>query len=188
VAWLISVPVFIAVLVLTRVLAAGLERVRMASLGPLLLLQFLLLSGFLAMCVAAGPRVDPAAGTMIVGGMLAVAAMAVQNALVRISLTGAPFTAVLTTNITVFTMDVGEMLIGRDAAGIATARDRARRTWPAVAGFLLGCACGAVCEPAFGLRSLVLPAGFALIALTVGLAPRRRDTSHASPIHKDRSP
>jgi uncharacterized membrane protein YoaK (UPF0700 family) len=45
--------------------------------------------------------------------MLGVAAMAVQNALVRI-LVGAPATAVMTTDITTFIMDVGAILFRRD--------------------------------------------------------------------------
>jgi uncharacterized membrane protein YoaK (UPF0700 family) len=179
VAHLISVPVFVAVLVLTRLLAGGLERVRIASLRPLLLLQFLLLAGFLVLCVAAGPRSNPNAASMVVAGMLGVAAMAVQNALVQISLIGAPSTAVMTTNITVFTMDVGEVLLGRNSDGVAKARVRARHTWPAIAGFALGCALGASAEAALGLRSLVLPASLALVALALGASarlagPRRR--------------
>lgn len=73
---------------------------------------------------------------MVFAGMLGVSAMAAQNALVRTSLKGAPSTAVMTTNITVFTIDVGEMLLGRDSVGIATARRRAVHTWPAIVGFL----------------------------------------------------
>jgi uncharacterized membrane protein YoaK (UPF0700 family) len=105
---------------------------------------------------------------MIFAGMLGVSAMAVQNALVRLSLRGAPSSAVMTTNVTLFTIDVGEMLLGRNASATEKARDRARRTWPAIAGFLLGCALGAACEAAIGLRSLMIPAGFALLALALG--------------------
>src|SRR5207245_674841 len=93
---MLSVPVFMVVLGLTRVLAGGLESVGLASLRPLLLLQFLLLVGFLVLCVAAGPHIDPNAAHAILAGMLGVSAMAVQNALVQISLTGAPSTAVMT--------------------------------------------------------------------------------------------
>ena len=53
---MLSVPVFMVVLGLTRLLAGGLEAIGLASLRPLLLLQFLLLAGFLALGVAAGPR------------------------------------------------------------------------------------------------------------------------------------
>jgi uncharacterized membrane protein YoaK (UPF0700 family) len=167
-ALMISVPLFIIMLAATRVLAAGLERGGIPSLGVLLFVQFALLCGFLAVCFAAGPGASASAPNMILAGMLGVSAMAVQNALVRISLIGAPSTAVLTTNITLLTTDIGEIILGQDPGLIGKARQRARRTWPAVAGFLFGCALGAWCEAAIGLRALVLPASFALVALALG--------------------
>jgi len=178
---MISVPVFVAALALTRMLAAALERAGVAALAPLLLLQLALLCAFASICIAAGPRVESNAPTMVVAGMLGVCAMAVQNALVRIGLAGAPSTAVLTTNITLLTMDLGERLLGRDAGRIVKARDRARLTWPAIAGFLLGCVLGAGCEAALGLRSLLLPAGLALIALVLGVCSKTPATSWAGP-------
>ncbi|MBV9533571.1 MAG: DUF1275 domain-containing protein, partial [Bradyrhizobium sp.] len=59
VSYLISVPVFMAVVALTKLLAAGLERLNITSLVPLLLIQFLLLAAFFAVCRSAGPRPDP---------------------------------------------------------------------------------------------------------------------------------
>src|SRR5438876_8764664 len=73
---MLSVPVFILALGLTRVLAAALEGARRPSLQPLLLLQFLLLAGFLALCVTAGSRIDPNSARAIVAGMLGVSAIA----------------------------------------------------------------------------------------------------------------
>jgi uncharacterized membrane protein YoaK (UPF0700 family) len=172
VAPMLSVPVFIAALSLTRLLAAALERIGFASLRPLLLLQFLLLAGFLVLCAFASPRLDPDAARSILAGMFGVSAMAVQNALVQVSLKGAPSTAVMTTNITRFVMDVGEVVLGRDKAGTAKARSRALRTMPAIVGFAVGCGLGAVCEAAIGLRSLALPTGLALLALVMGLAAK----------------
>jgi uncharacterized membrane protein YoaK (UPF0700 family) len=167
-ALVISVPLFVIMLAATRVLAAGLDRSGIPSLGVLLFVQLALLCAFLGICVAAGSGVSASAPSMILAGMLGVSAMAVQNALVRISLVGAPSTAVLTTNITLLTTDIGEIILGQDPGLIAKARQRARRTWPAVAGFLFGCALGAWCEAAIGLRALVLPASFALVALALG--------------------
>ena len=142
----------------------------LASLRPLLLIQFLLLAGFLLLCVAAGPRIDPNGTNAILAGMLGVSAMAVQNTLVQISLKGAPSTAVMTTNITRFMMDIGEVLLGRDLENAAKARNRARRTWPAIVGFAVGCALGAACNAQFHLWSLALPTGFALLAFAMALA------------------
>jgi uncharacterized membrane protein YoaK (UPF0700 family) len=172
--YLIAVPVFVIVLGMTRLLVAVLEQLGIASLLPLLFQQFLLLCLSLAICLSAGPHVDPTTASMIFAGMLSVSAMAVQNVLVRISIRGAPSTAVMTTNITVFSIDVGEIWLGNDAKRMALARARAKHTWPAIAGFVVGCALGAACEPAFGLQSLALPTGFALLALVLGLVASLR--------------
>jgi uncharacterized membrane protein YoaK (UPF0700 family) len=82
--------------------------------------------------------------------MLGVSAMAVQNALVQISLKGAPSTAAMTSNVTQFAMSVGEMLVGGDPADIAESRKRAARTLPAILGFAVGCGFGAASEAAIG--------------------------------------
>lgn len=165
---ILAVPVFVTALMLTRMLAGALESAGFASLRPLLLLQLLLLSGFFVLCVFAGAYLDPGTTRAIVAGMLGVSAMAVQNALVQISLKGAPSTAVMTTNITRVMMDIGEMMLGRDPTEVAKARDRAVRTWPAIVGFAVGCGLGATCEAAIGLKSLALPAGLALLAVAMG--------------------
>jgi uncharacterized membrane protein YoaK (UPF0700 family) len=166
---ILSVPVFIAVLALTRLLANGLEAIGLASLRPLLALQLLLLACFLALGVAAEPSIDPNAPNAIIAGMLGVAAMAVQNALVQISVRGAPATAVMTSNITHFVMDFGTVVLGRNPQEITNARNRAKHAWPAFVGFAAGCGLGAICEATFGLRSLELPVGFALLALALSL-------------------
>src|ERR1700751_6039732 len=122
--YLIAVPVFMVVLGTTRLLVAALTRVGITSSVPLLALQFLLLLAFLNVSLTAGPQPDPNTPTMIFAGMLSVSAMAVQNALVRIFLADAPATAVMTTNITVFAIDVGEICLGQEADSIAKARNR----------------------------------------------------------------
>lgn len=169
---MLSVPVFMVMLGLTRLLVGGLESLGLASLRPLLLLQLLLLAGFFVLCVTAGPRIDPKTGTAILGGMLGVSAMAVQNALVQVSLKGAPSTAVMTTNVTRFMMDLGEVLLGRDPGDVARARRRANQTWPAIVGFAVGCSFGAAAEATFQLWSLAVPLGLALLALAIGRAAR----------------
>ena len=173
---MLSVPVFILALGLTRLLVGGLEAIGLASLRPLLLLQLMLLAGFLTLCIAAGPGIDPSAATAILAGMLGVSAMAVQNALVQVSLKGAPSTAVMTTNITRFMMDVGEVLLRHDPDSLTKARRRVNHTWPAIIGFAVGCGVGAVCEAAFRLWSLALPVGLALLALALSLTSRREQT------------
>jgi uncharacterized membrane protein YoaK (UPF0700 family) len=165
VAVILSVPVFMLVLVLTRLFAAGCEAAGRAPLQPLLLLQLLLLAGFLTLGAAAGPRVHPNAAIAIVAGMFGVSAMAVQNALVQLALRGAPTTAVMTSNVTRLMLDIGALVVARSAAERAGARARAQGTWPAVVGFAVGCGLGAGGEAIFGLRSLAVPTILALLAL-----------------------
>jgi len=170
---ILAVPVFIAVLGLSRLAAAGLEDIRRPTLRPLLALQLVLLVSYLAVSVASGPFHDPAAPIAVVAGMLGVAAMAVQNALVQISLVGAPATAVMTTDITKFMMDLGAILFRREPDEVAEASSRARHTWPAILGFTVGCSLGAILEAAIGPWSLALPTALGGVALALGFGSLR---------------
>ena len=176
VAHILSVPVFVAALGLARLLAGVLDRIGFVPLRPLLLVQLMLLAGFLALCVSSGASVDPRAPKTIVAGMLGISAMAVQNALVQISLKDVPSTAVMTTNITRFMMDIGEVMFGRKPSDVAKARDRAMLTWPAIVGFAVGCGLGATCEAAIGLASLALPVAFSALAVTIGMKANIEDS------------
>ena len=169
-ALVMSVPLFIVMLAVTRLFAAALERYGMMPLRPLLFVQLALLCGFLGICLAVGPNASPEAPTMLAAGMLGVSAMAVQNALVRIALVGAPSTAVLTTDITLLTSDIVEIMLGRETDRIASASRRAKHTWPAVLGFVLGCALCAWLEARIGLRALILPVGLAFVALALTMS------------------
>ena len=143
---------------------------------PLLLLQLIFLVVFLVLGITAGPWSNADALLAVIAGMFGVAAMAVQNALVRISLKNSPTTAVMTTNVTQFMLDLGEMVAGRDADRIGAARNRAMHTLPVIVGFTIGCGIGSAFEAAAGLWSLALPAGLALLAFAMGLMSSRRDT------------
>src|SRR5215813_935906 len=172
--YILSVPVFMLMLFLTRLLAGGLERAGFSTLRPLLLLQLLFIAAFLWVGVVWGPWRDANAILAVVAGMFGVGAMAVQNALVQISLTNTPTTAVMTTNVTHFMLDLGEVLVGRDHAQAARARARAMHTFPVILGFTIGCLFGAAFEVAAGSWSLALPTGLALLAFAMGLADRGR--------------
>jgi uncharacterized membrane protein YoaK (UPF0700 family) len=166
-AHLLSVPVFIVALFAARLLAATLERFGIATLRPLLLLQFLFLAGFLAISMEVESPADPSGTVMIVAAMLGVSAMALQNILVQVSLKEAPSTAVMTTNLTRFVVDLGEVWLGGDPGARAKAVARARRTGIAIVGFVAGSCLGAWCQAHVGLWSLVMPTGLALAALAI---------------------
>ena len=82
-ALVMSVPLFIVMLAVTRIFAGVLERYGIPPLRPLLFLQFVLLFGFLGICLVVAPDASAEAPAMVVASMLGVSAMAVQNALVQ---------------------------------------------------------------------------------------------------------
>jgi uncharacterized membrane protein YoaK (UPF0700 family) len=173
----LSLPLFVLVLGLTRLLVAGLEAIDIRSLQPLLLLEVLMLSGSFILCLPSHHDRDPLARNIVVAGQLTVAAMAVQNALGQLSSPKAPATAVMTTNLTRFIMDEGEALWGHGPAEKAEARRRANDTWPVIIGFTAGAGLGAACFAAVGPKALALPAGLALLALVMSLAARSQADS-----------
>jgi uncharacterized membrane protein YoaK (UPF0700 family) len=186
VAPMLSVPVFMAALFLARLAAGMLEKVGIESLKPLLLVQFLLLAGCLAICLALGSGFDPNGATATVAGMIAVCALGVQNALVQVSLHGVPTTAVVTTNVARFTTDLGTILLGAGRAEEDAARRGADKIWPSIVGFVVGCGVGALCESRYGLNAVAFPTGLALVAIALawarpfrGQSGGRGDQAHA---------
>jgi uncharacterized membrane protein YoaK (UPF0700 family) len=116
-----------------------------------------------------GPFADPDHPTAVLVGMLAVAAMATQNALVRLALKDAPPTAVMTTNLTQLAVDLVTLTRRRgDPDDLDRARRRAKMTLPCVLAFTGGCAAGAALEVSSGLWALALPAALAALAVPLG--------------------
>jgi uncharacterized membrane protein YoaK (UPF0700 family) len=164
---LLSVPVFVIVLGIVTVLFAN--KATRGTRRILLLLHASLLVGFFALGAGLGPFPNPDSGIAVSVGMIGVAAMATQNALVRLELPGFPSTAVMTTNITQLTIDLALLVRGKgDPTDVARARRGARLTFPSVIGFVTGCAAGGFLELYFGLRALALPVVLAAIAIPLG--------------------
>ena len=72
--------------------------------------------------------------------MFGISVMAVQTALVQISLAKAASTAVMTTNVAYLMLALGELRASRDDAVIESARKRAIHVFPVIVGFAIGCA------------------------------------------------
>ena len=101
---LMAVPVFIAVL--GTVVWLFEDKPKHQTLRALLILHAALLTGFFAVSAALGPFANPGGAVAASVGMLGVAAMATQNALVKLDLPGFPTTAVLTTNTVQLTIEL----------------------------------------------------------------------------------
>jgi uncharacterized membrane protein YoaK (UPF0700 family) len=164
---LLSVPVFITVVGAVTVLSANKAAHR--NRRSLLVLQAILLAGFLGLGAGLGPFPNPDTGPAVVTGMLGVAAMAIQNALLRLALPGSPATAAMTTNTTQLAVDLATVMRrAGDPDNLARARHRAGVILPSVAGFISGCAAGGFLELHFGLWSLTLPLVLAATAIPLG--------------------
>jgi uncharacterized membrane protein YoaK (UPF0700 family) len=166
---LLAVPVFMVVMGFVTLVFSAMARPGSTPLQPLLCLQTALLAGFLALGVGFGRFPDADSSIAVLAGMLGVAAMATQNVLVKLALKGAPSTAVMTTNITQLTVDL--VTLARscgNADELAKARSRARVTFPAIIGFVGGCAAGAALEVNFGLWALALPVVLSALAVALG--------------------
>ena len=97
---LLSVPVFVAVLGAATLASGAVEKAGYSPRRALLVLQAALLAGCLGLGTRFGPFAEADRPMAVLVGMLGVAAMATQNALVKLALPGAPSTAVMTTNTT----------------------------------------------------------------------------------------
>ncbi len=106
--------------------------------------------------------------------------MAVQNALVQISLKNSPSTAMMTTSTTRFVIDLGEVLLGPSRNRVK-AGERAKQTGFVIAGFVIGCGLGTGCQAVTGLWSLALAAGLALVALAIAVAAKLDGSQTQSP-------
>jgi uncharacterized membrane protein YoaK (UPF0700 family) len=164
---LLAVPVFVAVLSAVTLASKVIEKA--PPRRALLVLHAALLGGSLGFGAGFGPFTNADVPMAVLVGMLGVAAMATQSALVKLALPGTPSTAVMTTNITQLAVDLATLSQSRgDRGERALARHRARATLPCILGFITGCMAGAVLEVHFGLWALALPAILAAIAVPLG--------------------
>ena len=159
---MLSVPVFMGAVGVTKLVARYLEAIRIDTLWPLLSLQFLLLLSVFVTYAVVGSPMHPDAPMGIVAGMLGVSAMAVQSTLTQVSAGGVPATIMMTGNAAHLMLDAVTLFFPRNPRELADARDRMRHTGPVIVGFVSGCCLGAMCEAAVGFWSLALPTGLAL--------------------------
>jgi len=165
---ILAVPVFITVLAVVVLLFGGMGndgKTRRA----LLVLHAALLAGCLALGLRFGPFSNADSPVAVLAGMLAVAAMATQNALVKLALVESPSTAVMTTNTTQLIVDLAAVIRNaKETDELGNTRRRARMTFLCMAGFIGGCVAGAVFELRFGAGALVLPVILAALAVPLG--------------------
>jgi uncharacterized membrane protein YoaK (UPF0700 family) len=165
---ILVVPVFVAALGVIVLLFGGIES-KSKSRRALLVLHAALLAACLGLGFRFGPFRNADTPVAVLAGMLAVAAMATQNALGKLALVKSPSTAVMTTNTTQLIVDVAALLRSAESPDeLGETLLRARVTFLCMAGFVGGCVAGAVLELRFGAGALVLPVVLAALAVPLG--------------------
>jgi uncharacterized membrane protein YoaK (UPF0700 family) len=166
---LLSVPFFVVVLGAVTLASGPIEEAGYGTRRALLVLQAAFLAACLGLGVGLGPFANADSPMAVLVSMLAVAAMATQNALVKLALPGTPSTAVMTTNTTQLTVDLATLLWSRGKPDDrARARHRAGVIFPSVVGFVAGCAGGTILEVHCGFWALALPVLLAVLAVPLG--------------------
>ena len=158
---LLALPVFALAVVCATMLVLALRKQGRARVPLVLNLEAGLLLAAVAV-IAAGPQpLQADAAAALAGGMLAVAAMGLQNALMRLELTGMPSTTVMTGNVTQLLIDAVTVRATTDENGVASRR--MAQLWPAIASFTAGAAAGAASYAVSGIACLMLPAALCLL-------------------------
>lgn len=165
---LLSFPVFIGAVALTVLGTQWLRRRGLGRIGPALWVQCVLLVIAMLWPLVVGTPSDAGELSAILIGVTLVAAMGIQNALMRLELASLPPTTVMTGNVTQVTID----LLARRPEEQGPARARLAKMWLPMVTFLLGAGGGALGYATVGFWCLALPAAAcAWLACTLHDAP-----------------
>ena len=150
IAKLLALPVFCAVVLAVRLFDSAL----MAGVGRLLIIQTALLSFAAIVLISFGPFAEGDAPLAILGGMLLVAAMAVQNALQRIHFTALPPSTLMTGTTTQIMLDLADRL---RSSATPEASLRTTRLAVSLLSFACGCLLAALAYMNVGEWCFLLP-------------------------------
>ncbi|MFY1667824.1 YoaK family protein [Pseudomonas sp. Pseu.R1] len=154
---LLALPVFALVVGLTHIAAVSIHQRGLVPLRPLLILHTVLQALFGVLAIELGPFSDGDSTAALITGMTGVAAMAIQNAISRQHLKGAPPTTLMTGNVTQGAIDVFALVGLRDEKERAAIKQRLKPIGLNLLGFTVGCIGAALLYLAVGLWCLVLP-------------------------------
>lgn len=154
---LLALPVFALVVGMTHIAAVSIHRRGLVPLRPLLILHTVLLALFGVLAIELGPFANGDSMGALITGMTGVAAMAIQNAISRQHLKGAPPTTLMTGNVTQGAIDVFALIGLRDEKERTAIRQRLKPIGFNLLGFTAGCIGAALLYLAVGLWCLVLP-------------------------------
>jgi uncharacterized membrane protein YoaK (UPF0700 family) len=152
---LFAVPVFILSAAATRLFIIRRERSSQDAAAHVMIGQALLLATFMAVGMASSPLSDHETPGVIVTGLIAAAAMAVQNTAARTFLIGLPPTTVMTGNLIQVIVDVIDLM--HRHGNLELKRARLSRVAPMLLSFIAGTVLGALGYITVGFLCLIVP-------------------------------
>ena len=162
---MLAIPVFVLAVAATWLIAKATGRRGRGLTRLLLLIQFLLITCVLIFSVITKPSVDPNGLMATIAAMIAIASMACQFALLRLTLPVAPSTAVMTGNLT------NAVLALLDSSSQTAPRESDDRrqigALRLLLGFFVGCVVAAAGEMYLGDWAWFLPAAVAAVAVAL---------------------
>lgn len=168
---LLALPVFCAVVILTRWASLGFSRLNWPALPSLLTLELVLLVCGAALAMSLGPFHDGDSGPAMATGLTFVAAMAIQNAAHRIHLPTSPPSTLMTGTTTQIMIDVADSIHGLAPEKRDVTRTRMRDMALAVMSFAAGAALAAFLFSAVGMKCFAVAPAVALATRLVAARP-----------------
>jgi uncharacterized membrane protein YoaK (UPF0700 family) len=166
---LMALPMFCAVVVLTRLAGSALRARGRPPLVPLISVKLGLLIVAFALAVGLGPFSNGDSWQAAATGMTLVSAMAIQNAVHRVHLAAAPPSTIVTGTTTQLMIDVADVLYG-EVQGRAATIKRVKSLSTSLGAFAVGCACAAFLYARVSVWCFAVPPLLAAVTLAVARA------------------
>jgi uncharacterized membrane protein YoaK (UPF0700 family) len=169
---LLAIPVFVGAAVATRLYLVRRERQRIDAAVHIMAAQALVLTVFMVVAIQESPFDEGDHPHAVVAGLLASAAMAIQNTAARTFLSGLPPTTVMTGNFIQVVVDIVDLMMDHEAEA---KRARLQKLGPMLAAFIAGALSGAIGYVFAGFLSLIVP--IVAVSLTAVLMRRRAEAA-----------
>jgi uncharacterized membrane protein YoaK (UPF0700 family) len=166
---LLALPVFCAVIIVTRIASFNLPGRNWPLLEIMLSLKLILLIVAAGLAIRFGPFLNGDAWLAVLTGMTLVAAMAIQNAAHRIHLGTAPPSTLMTGTTTQMMIDIADIIRGLDPDKREATWARLRHMSVAVASFACGAAAAALLLKTIGTWCFAVPP---IVALWVSMTAK----------------
>jgi uncharacterized membrane protein YoaK (UPF0700 family) len=151
---MLAIPVFVLAAVGTRLYIVRRERHQLDAAVHIMACQAVLLTVFMVVAMKEAPFTEGDHPHAVAAGLLAAAAMAIQNTAARTFFSGLPPTTVMTGNFIQVVVDLVDLTVGHEPEA---KRARLAKLGPMLVAFIAGTLSGAIGYVAFGFLSLIVP-------------------------------